>query len=151
MFWPSPLVYKQGGRHNLTLIQHNKNQLNTNPPQHQHTNKQHINTNINLLNFFEFMCKQSLFYVVRRSTRRNQSPMQEKPGEPAPTGNNLHLTHFQGFVGSAGFGSVAGREAVSGGWVPADLALAGSWKYRLQLGVRYDVMRGFTSNGLFFP
>src|SRR6266403_2517204 len=62
-------------------------------------------------------------------------------------GNKPTLNYFQGFVGSAGFGSVAGREAVSGGLVPAELALAGLEVSALNR-VRYG-MKGVTSNGIF--
>src|SRR6266436_2011686 len=62
-------------------------------------------------------------------------------------GNKSRLNCFQGFVGSAGFGSVPGREAVSGGLVPAELALAGLEVSALNR-VRYG-MNGVTSNGIF--
>src|SRR6266404_4890896 len=85
---------------------------------------------------------------VREATRRNEIPMQRKsPVNLRSPGNKPTLNYFQGFVGSVGFGSVAGiEEAVSGGLVPAELALAG---LEVSLNrVRYG-MNGVTSNGIF--
>src|SRR5258705_686854 len=74
--------------------------------------------------------------------------MQRKsPVNLCSPGNKPTLNYFQGFVGSVGFGSLAGREAVSGGLVPAELALAGLEVSALNR-VRYG-MNGGTSNGIF--
>jgi hypothetical protein len=48
-------------------------------------------------------------------------PKTEKPGELALTGLTIRLIQL-GLGGSAGFGSVAGIEAVSGGFVPVEFA-----------------------------
>src|SRR5258706_8555357 len=74
--------------------------------------------------------------------------MQRKsPVNLRPPGHKPTLNYFQGFVGSDGFGSVAGREAFSGGLVPGELALAGLEVSALNR-VRYG-MKGVTSNGIF--
>jgi hypothetical protein len=48
----------------------------------------------------------------------------KKPGELALTGPKSPSELTQGFVGSAGFASLAGIEAVSGGLVSVELAFA---------------------------
>jgi|GraSoi_2013_60cm_1033757.scaffolds.fasta_scaffold00682_6 hypothetical protein len=48
----------------------------------------------------------------------------KKPGELALTGPKFPSELSQGFVGSAGFASLAGIEAVSGGLVSVELAFA---------------------------